>query len=196
MVLTLIRITLFLAASLLAACLPVTSKTPVGSTAGFRTDPSLLGTWKAQVPAGPPAYLHILGGEDGTMTAILVNPPHAEDLGDWTTYTLRAVTLGANHLLNAQETLTNGEASDGPLAEEHVVLLCLEKGTNQITLYQMDDQAVAAAIRAGEIAGVAEPGKEGDVRITAGEPALDAFMKTSRAAKLFSKELVTLTRVR
>jgi ABC-type molybdate transport system substrate-binding protein len=61
-------------------------------------------------------------------------------------------------------------------------------------LYQMDDKVVADAIRAGEIAGDIEPGDNGDVHITASQPALDAFMKTPRAAKLFSKALVTLTR--
>jgi hypothetical protein len=60
----------------------------------------------------------------------------------------------------------------------------------------MDDKAMAAAIRAGEIAGEIEPGENGDVRITAGEPALDTFLRTPRATRLFSKVLVTLTRAR
>jgi hypothetical protein len=59
----------------------------------------------------------------------------------------------------------------------------------------MDDKAVADAIRGGEIAGAIEPGDNGDVHITAAEPALDAFMKTPRAAKLFSKALVVLTKM-
>ena len=191
------RIVSLVAALAAAACLPVTSKVPVGSTAGFKVDPALLGTWTAQASKDEaPSYLHILGNEDGTMTAVLVDSPYKDNMGDWSVYALRAATLGANRLLNAQERIANGKPSGGPLAQQHVVLLYRAAGPDSVTLYQMDDKAAAAAIRAGEIAGEIEPGESGDVRVTADEPALDAFMKTPRAAKLFSKVLVTLTRVK
>jgi len=182
-------------ALLAAACLPVTSKVPVGTSVGFKVDPALLGTWKATGPdGGEPAYIHILGADDGTMTAILVTPPQQENLGDWSVYRLRVAALGTNHIVNAQETIANDKPSEGPLAQLNVLLLYRASGPGKIVLYQMDDKAAADAIRAGEIAGDIEPGDNGDVHITAGEPALDAFMKTSGAAKLFSKALVTLTR--
>ncbi len=190
-----LRMAAALAMLAMSACLPVTSKSPVGSTVGFKTDRTLLGTWKARTSKEEAAsYVHILGNDDGTMTALLVTPPDKEDLGDWSAYTLRAATLGSNHILNAQEAITQGKASDGPLAQQHVVLLYRATGKNSVTLYQMDETAVAAAIKAGELAGEIDPGKTGDVRITAEGPALDQFMKTPRAAKLFSKPLVTLTR--
>jgi hypothetical protein len=182
-------------ALLAAACLPVTSKVPVGTSVGFKVDPALLGTWKATGPdGGEPAYIHILGADDGTMTAILVTPPQKENLGDWSVYRLRVAALGTNHIVNAQETIANDKPSEGPLAQLNVLLLYRASGPGKIVLYQMDDKAAADAIRAGEIAGDIEPGDNGDVHITASEPALDAFMKTPRAAKLFSKALVTLIR--
>jgi len=179
-----------------AACLPVTSKVPVGTSVGFKVDPVLLGTWKATGPdGGEPAYIHILGNDDGTMTAVLVTPPQKESLGDWSIYRLRVATLGANHIVNAQETIANSKPSEGPLAQLNVLLLYRTSGVGKIVLFQMDDKAAADAIRAGEIAGDIEPGDNGDVHITASEPALDAFMKGPRAAKLFSKVLVVLTKV-
>ncbi len=181
---------------LVAACLPVTSKVPVGSTAAFRPDPALLGTWKARDPDGDsPAYLHFIGNEDGTMTALLVTPPQNENLGEWSAYAVRVATLGANHIVNAQEVIANGKPSDGPLAQENMLLLYRATGRGTIALYIMDDKAAAAAIKAGAIAGEVDPGENGDVRITAGEPALDNFMRTPQAAKLFSKALVSITRV-
>jgi len=186
---------LLMAATFLAACLPVSSKVPVGSTLGFKPDRTLMGTWKGTGPdGGEPAIIHILGNDDGTMTALIVTPPQKENPGEWSVYSLRAAMVGANHILNAQERSANGKPSEGPLTELHVLLLSRATGAKQVTLYQMDDKAVAASIRAGEIAGEIEPGDNGDVRITAAEPALDAFMKTPRAAKLFVKPLVVLTR--
>lgn len=180
----------------LAACLPVSSKTPAGTTVGFKPDPVLLGAWKARDPDGDaPAYIHFLGNDDGTITALLVEPPEKENLGEYSVYRLRVATLGANHIVNAEETSNNGKPADGPLAEENVLLLYRPDGKDKITLYRMDDKAVAAAIKAGEIAGEIEPGEDGDVRITANAAALDAFMRTPRAAQMFDKPLVTLTRL-
>lgn len=181
----------------LAACLPVSSKTPVGTTVGFKPDPALLGTWKARDPngGGAPAYIHFLGSEDGTMTAILVEPPQKENLGEYSVYRLRVATLGANHIVNAQEVTNNGKQTEGPLAEENMLFLYRSDSKGNFTLYQMDDKAVAALIKAGAIAGDVEPGQDGDVRLTANAASLDAFMRTPRADKLFSKALVTMAKV-
>jgi hypothetical protein len=155
----------------------------------------LLGTWRAVASdQDAPAYIHILGNEDGTMTAVVITPADKENPGDWSVYALRAATLGANHLLNAQETIANGRPSSGPLAQEHVLLAYRAMAPGKIGLYRMDDHAAAAAIRAREIQGEVEPGENGDVRIIAPAPALDRFMGTPRAARLFSKLLVTMVR--
>lgn len=185
------------ASALLGACLPVTTRVPAGSTIGFKIDPVLVGTWRGVASDQDiPAYVHILGNDDGTMTAIVVTPAFKENQGDWSVYKLRAATLGVNHILNAQEVSANGKTSEGPLAQEHVLLAYRIQSHDNIGLYHMDDHATAAAIRAGEIAGEIEPGETGDVRITAAEPALDRFLGTPRAARLFNKLLVTLTRAK
>jgi hypothetical protein len=183
------------ASALLGACLPVTTRVPAGSTIGFKIDPALVGTWRAVAPdQDNSAYIHILGNDDGTMTAVVVTPADKGNHGDWSIYTLRAATPGMNHIFNAQEVIANGEASEGPLAREQVLLAYKIEAQGRIGLYRMDDQATAAAIRAGKIAGEIEPGETGDVRITAPEPALDRFMGTPNAARLFSKLLVMLVR--
>ena len=180
----------------LAACLPVSSRTAVGTTVGFKPDPALLGTWKARDPDGSdaPAYVHFLGNDDGTMTAILVEPPRKENLGEYSIYRLRVVNLDGNHIVNAQEMSNNGRSPDGPLAEENILLLYRSDGKGKVILYQMDDTAVAALIKAGGIAGEVEAGQDGDVHITADAGSLDAFMRTARAGQLFSKALVALTK--
>ncbi len=182
----------------LAACLPVSSKVPVGTTVGFKPDPVLLGTWKARDPDGgnEPAYIHFLGNDDGSMSAVLVEPPQKENLGEYSVYRLRVAALGVNHIVNVQEVSNNGKSADGPLATENTLLLYRQDAKDRLTLYQMDDKAVAALIRSGAITGEIEPGQDGDVRITADATALDTFMRTERAANLFSKQLVTLTKVK
>src|SRR3954447_17794912 len=100
----------------LCACLPVSSGVPVGSAVGFKADPALLGTWKARDADGDePSYIHILGNVDGSMTALLVTPPHKASLGEWSAYTLHAAALGANRIVNAQESMSEGRVSSGPL---------------------------------------------------------------------------------
>lgn len=171
----------------LAGCLPVTSRLPVGSTVGFRPDTMLVGSWKA-VPSekAGAADVRFLPNKDGTMTAIVVSEE------DWSEYRLRVAQLGGNRFMNAQEISNSGEAAHGPLSEQHVLLLYRAPVMGSLVLYQIDDKAAAVAIRAGEISGDIEPGKDGDVHITADQPALDNFMRTARAARLFSKELVRL----
>jgi len=185
------------AALLLTACLPVTTKVPVGTTVGFKPDPLLLGTWSARDKDGDEmSYLHFLGKEDGSMTVLVVTPPHGTSLGEWSQYDLRVATLGANHYINAQEVTVNGKINaDNPFAKQSIMLMYRADRQGTIQLYTMDEKAAAAAIKAHEIAGDIEPGQDGDVHITAEEPALDAFMKSSRAAAMFSKPLITMTRV-
>jgi hypothetical protein len=194
---TIVRAALTLiVAACVAACLPVSSKVPAGSTVGFKPDPVLLGVWKGRGENDDnPAYLHFIGNDDGSMTAIIVSPPRKQNLGEWSAYSLRVARLGANHIVNARELSDNGKPAEGPTAEQNILLMYRVGKGGKVTLYIMDDKAAAAAIKAGEIAGEVEPGQDGDVHITADTAALDAFLKTPRAAALFSKPLVTLTRV-
>jgi hypothetical protein len=195
-------LTLFalLGAVVLSACLPVTSRVPAGTTVGFKVDPNLLGTWKAQNAdrkenGNGPAYLHFLRGENGTMTALLVFPMEKDGSGQWGAYTVRAAQLAANHVLNAIEVSTNGKASDSPMSQASILLLARNDGRGHELLYLMDEQAAAAAIESGEIAGDVEQGSSGDVHITADAAALDKFMATPKAAALFKEPLLILTRL-
>jgi hypothetical protein len=181
-----------LAAALLAACLPVSSKVPVGSKAGFTVDRSLAGVWRAR-PSGEdkPGTLIFRPNTGATMMAVLVDHDGSRD--EWKIQTAR---LGGNRFMSAREVAEKGKPATGPLAERYTLLLYRMTRARELTLYTMDDEATRAVIRAGEIAGEIEPGQDGDVRITASGPALDRFMGTQRAANLFTKRLVTLKRER
>ena len=194
-----LRFALFAAAALIvAACLPVTTKNPVGTSVGFKPDPALIGLWKAEPdkdrPEDKPGYVALLNGEDeGTMTGIVFDP--GKDGGDWSTYNLKLATLGANHLINVWSVLNNGKPADGDAKADILMLYQLGNG-GKLTLRLMDEDATKAAIQAGKIKGEIEPGNTGDVRITADLKDLDAFFAKKGTAALFGKPLFILTKVR
>ena len=185
-----------LAALFVAACLPVTTKNPVGSTVGFKADPAIIGLWKGRGDDSDDkdGYFYFLRNEDGSITAILITP--GKDTDDWGTFTLQTASLGANHLMNVREALKNGQPNDEELAKANILLLYRIERDGKLTLALLDDEATAAAVKAGKIQGTIEPGSSGDVHITAEPAAQDAFFATKEGAALFSKKLVTLTRVR
>jgi hypothetical protein len=176
---------------LLAGCLPVTSKTPVGTTAGLGTDPALYGTWighsedqpdKGRTDKGV-VYFHFLQGKDGALSVLWVA---ANGLADdsWESFSASTAKLGANRYMNAAMTSENGKPTDDQLKNANIPLRYTLKG-KKLTLYLLDEDKVKAAIKAGKIAGTIEPGDSGDVKITADAAALDAFFATPQAAKLF-----------
>ncbi len=194
------RAAIALCTSLLAAaCLPVTTSVPVGSTAGFKPDPSLTGTWiatsadKNDKDSGA-AYFHFLPQADGSMTVVMVPYKASDkDAGDWSVYKVQAATLGANHYLNAQEISNNGQAPEDSLSKTFP-LLYRTSGDGRVTLYLVDEDAAKAAIQAGKIKGEIEPGEFGDVHITADAAALDAFFASPQGLALFTKPLLTMRR--
>ena len=184
------------AALIVAACLPVTTEHPVGTTAGFKQDPALIGVWKAEPNKDDdkPGYLAFLNAEeDGAMTAIMVAP--GKDAGDWATYNLKLATLGGNRFINAWAVLNNGRAADADEARADIPLLYRFGKDGKLTLYLLDEDATRAAIRAGRIKGEAQPGETGDAHITAEPKELDAFFATRESAALFVKPLIVLDRV-
>src|SRR5215469_6856487 len=100
------------AALVLAGCLPVSTKAPVGATAGFANDPALAGTWTGHMNDPSVSYFHFIPKDDKTITLIGVTPPQKSDKGSWATYTLQTTTLGKNHYMNAQEWLDDGKLVD------------------------------------------------------------------------------------
>lgn len=196
---TRLRAALILASALLlAGCLPVTTKTPVGTTAGLYADPALIGTWSGRSQDQPDAkpgakgacYLHVLKRkDDGTLTALLVMSATDSDDDGWMSFTLAGSTLGPNHYLNATITGNNGEPADqATLSQSFPVLYRIAQG--RLVLYLLDEDAMKSLIAKGAIAGTIQPGGYGDVAITADAKALDAFFARPDAAKLFKPFMV------
>jgi hypothetical protein len=179
------------AAVMLAGCLPVTTKTPVGTTAGFKNDAALYGTWKGQDSNGRDqrnAFLHFLKGRDGAMTAALILAAGNND-DEWEIYNLHLTRLGANTYMNAVMAISNATPPDDKLKNANIPLLYTIKGKT-LTLYLLDEDKAKASITAGTIKGTIAPGTSGDVIITADAKDLDAFMARPEAAKLFKVLLV------
>jgi hypothetical protein len=194
----LIRLVLaFSAALIAAACYPVTTKSPIGATVGFKPDPALFGMWRGQdEDKDAPFYFAFLKNSDGTMTAVYTSPPPTPDAsGDWATYTLQAAAIGGTTFLNAQETLTDGKAPDDAIVGQTVPLL-YRIGQGTLTLYFLDEKAVKDAIASGKLKGTIDPGENGDVHITEDAAKLDAMMQTKEGVALFAtKPLAVLHKI-
>ena len=191
----LIRIALAVCAALFAAaCLPVTTKTAIGTTVAAAPDPALYGMWRgADSKNDLPGYFTFLKNGDDTMTAILVSLPHGEDGGEWETFRVQAATLGGNHYMTATESFVNNAAA-GDDALQNIALLYRFEGKS-LTLYLIDEDAAKAAIAAGKIKGTVGQGDNGDIQITSDAAELDAFLATPEGAALFKSPLVKLTKM-
>jgi hypothetical protein len=190
------RIALAIAATiLLAGCLPVTSKTPVGTTAGLGADAALAGTWigrakdqedKSQKKDKGVLYLHFLKGKDaGTFSVLWVVTGGDKNDSESLSFTVSTAKLGAYHYLNAVQTAEDGKPVDDKLKDANIPLLYSFGRHHTLALYLLDEDKVKEAIKAGKIAGIIETRDFGDVKITADAAALDAFFATPEAAKLF-----------
>jgi hypothetical protein len=189
------RLAAALACLLLAGCLPVTSTSPLGTTAGLGADPALYGSWKGHSPeAGDQhdGFFHFMAAKDGSLTAAVILAAGGKDDG-WTVFHVQTARLGRNHFLNAVETFDKDAAASGRLQNANVPLLYVLRGKT-LTLYLLDENKTKAAIKAGKLKGTIEPGKNGDVTITAQPAELDAFMARPEAAEMF-KVMMVLKRV-
>jgi hypothetical protein len=183
------------AALLLAACLPVQTKAPVGSTVGFANDPALNGTWKGWTKDNPAfSYFHFIPKDDKTITLVGVTPPQKDEKGSWATYTLQTTTLGKNHYMNANEWIDDGKPVDAAERSMNAAVYYTIEG-DTLKAYLLDEDKVKALIADHKIAGTVDKGQYGDVRITEDPAKLDARLAGADAAKLF-KLLVTLQRVK
>jgi hypothetical protein len=178
-----------------AACLPVTSSTPVGSTVGLKPDPALAGIWKGHgEKLGDILYLSFFATDDGPITAVMQKPDGKD--GGWASYSLQTATLGTNHFMNAHEVSSDGKPSDSVEAQKTFPLLYRVNGDGALVIYLLDEKRAAAAIRANKIAGTIEPGASGDITFTAPAAELDAFMQTPDARALFVKPLAIFKRLK
>jgi hypothetical protein len=182
-----------------AACLPVTSKTPMGTTSPsmITPEPGLAGVWKGRMAAGDTfSYFTFFPQEDGTMSAVIVTPPSPKDKGGWGAFTLQTVTLGPNHFMNVRETIDEGKPGSGTMADNTVPVLYRLNGDGALVLYIIDETAAKNAIKTGKIAGTIDPGEYGDIALTATPGDLDAYMASPGGRALFVKPLAILRRVK
>jgi hypothetical protein len=182
-----------LAALGLAACPPVTSKTPIGTTVTAVRDPALDGVWKGHV-AGDKAnsYFTFLPQDDGTYSVIAVTPSSPKDKGGWLAFSAQTVSLGPYHYINARETFDSGKPATGAMADNTFPVLYRVNGDGALVLYIIDETQAKNAIKAGKIVGTVEDGQSGDVTLTAAPGDLDAYMGSADGRALFIKPLILL----
>ena len=187
-----------IAALFVAACLPVTTKNPVGTTAGFKQDASIVGVWKVEPQKGDEddkqGFIAFLNAEDeGVMTAVMVAP--GKGAGDWGSYRLKLTTLGENHLMNAWADTNNGKAADKDEANADVLLLYRVGKDGRLSLYLLDEDKTRAAVQSGRIKGDAGQGSMADVHITAEPAELDKLFASKEGMALFDKPFATMKRI-
>ena len=179
----------------LAGCLPVTSTSPVGTTKSLGADNRLVGMWQGATDDGAPAWFAFVPGAHGGITAIVIGFPSATDSsGFYGTYSVRTASLGKAAYVNAREVMENGQPVTGPLAEKFMLLLYRFRGPHTLVLYLADEDATKDAVKARKVDGTIEPGKFGDVTLTARPADLDRFFASDAALKLFTKPFVLLSR--
>jgi len=187
------------AAVALAGCLPVTTKSPVGSTAGFKSDAALYGMWEGEAPDSHDhevAYIAILSGDDGDATAVFVSMPVPVKSGDWASYAVKIAALGPYHYLDARTLITDGKPAEGSEVQNSFPILYQFDKAGTLTLYLIDEDVAKAAVQAGKIAGQAQSGNFGDVTLTAAPADLDAFFSSPSGRALFTKPLIVMHRVK
>jgi len=181
----------------LAACPPVTTKTPVGTTVTAANDPGLPGVWRGRIGTYKnSSFFTFLPAKDGTTTAIVVMATTSDDEGGWGAFSLDTVALGSRHYFNVRETIDQGNPATGSMADNSFPVLYHFTGHDELTLSMIDEDAAKAAIKAGKIAGTVGSGQFGDVVLTAPPGELDRYMASAASNPLFAKPLIVLHRVK
>src|SRR5512146_3306408 len=163
-----------LALFVLAACYPPTTSQPVGTTVGFKSDPSLIGLWLASPDPDNHRsyYYHFLDAKDGAMFAVLV--PDRGTANDVMMFKLKTARFGKFGYLNVRPMMDpEHEAPDQPPGTIPVLYRFEAKG--RLAIYLTDEDATKDAIRARKIAGTAATSGTGDAVITADGVTLDKF---------------------
>lgn len=191
------RITAILVVGLtLGACLPVTSKSPVGSTRGFKTDTALYGMWEGVTEdSKDTGFIAFIPDENGNTTAVLIDLPSSAS-GDWSTYAVKTTALGTYRYISARSLTTNGKPAEGHETENSFPVFYRIEADGTLTLYLIDADAAKAAIKGGKIAGEIQSGDFGDVSLTAAPRDLDDFFASGGGRKLFKKPFLVMHRVR
>jgi hypothetical protein len=184
-----------LAVFALAACLPPTTSHPVGSTVGFKTDPSLEGLWQTGPDSdGRVLYYHLLDTKNGTMFAVLV-PNRAGD-ANVVMLSLKTARFGSFGFLNVRWMLDPKHELPGQSPGTIPVLYRFD-GKDKLEIFIPDEGATDAAIDAHKIAGIKDNGTtDHTTLIAANGPALDQFFRSPAGLALYKKPFAVLTRMK
>jgi hypothetical protein len=185
----------FYAVFLTAACYPVTTSSPIGTSAGFSADPALAGLWRAEMAqsTGETVYFHFLPAQDGSFKVVMVSSSEKLD-GDWSVARVTAANVGDHHFLNAELVFSDDKRQDNS-ARGTVPLFYRVEKDGRVSLFLMSEDAAKNAIQRGLVAGTIEPGNLGDVSITADADNLDKFFGSDDGAALFTQKFATLTKM-
>lgn len=176
-----------------AACLPVTSKAPLGTTVKPAAEAALIGTWKGHVADNrETSYWHFLPAKEGAMTVLGVTA--AKNNAGWGEYMATATMLGTYRYLNVRSVSSDGKPAGKEEAARNIPVLYKMRG-GKLTLYLIGEKAAKDAIAKGQIEGEIEKGDYGDATITATPEKLDTFFASPEGAKLFTEKIATLKKV-
>jgi hypothetical protein len=177
----------------LAACFPPATVHPIGATQA--ADPLLSGDWHAKMAESDPgqdeAVFHFHPGSDGSI-ALEIDSVNKKDM-DKILVALTTAQIGANHFANAKLLNAGGDGAGKNEQRGTIAFLYRQEGSS-LVLYQMNEDATKAAIKAGKIQGDVGQGQFGDAVITADQAALDAFIASPQGVALFSEKFATLTK--
>ncbi|HEY1710861.1 MAG TPA: hypothetical protein VGG10_21530 [Rhizomicrobium sp.] len=185
------RLSLVVAALLCASC--TTTKYPIGASTPQTPDLTIAGTWQASSQ-----FLHIIPEDKDRFVVAYINGPPGErpelDVVQATT-----ALVGTNRFLNVgrvsddllhsvvwldDDTLPEIEKKHTANAELWPLLYRLSAENKLITCF-IDNDAAAAAVRSGQLAGTATNEKPVTVHIDAEPAVLDQFMASPSGTALF-----------
>lgn len=180
---------------LMAACYPVTTAAPVGTSVGLSADSALAGLWRAEMAHSKDdvVYFHFLPMEDGSFKVVIVSGGEKLN-GEWSVARVTAASLGASHFLNAEMVFNNGKRETNSSHGTVPLLYRIEAG-GRVSLFMISEEKAKDAVQSGEIAGTIEPGDLGDVTLTAEPDDLDKFFSSDEGAALFTEKFATLKKM-
>lgn len=181
----------------LAACYPPVTIHPVGSTVGFKSDPSLAGLWKAQPDADNQGsyYYHFLSEKDGTMFAVLV-PDNYGQAKDVMMAKFKSARLRKNFGYLNVRMMKDPEHESPDQPPGTVLVLYRLEANGKLQIFMLDEDKTKDAIRAHKIAGTAGKAGTDDAVITADGATLDKIFRSPAGLALFDKPFATLTKVK
>ncbi len=176
----------------LAACVPE-SANPLSAQDQAAADPRLFGRWRGQFE-DETSYLHILQKDDALAEIVMVN--HQQDHGgSWSVLSAFPTRLGAATYLNVKF-LTDGDKPANDDVSNFYICRYEVTADGALLVWTMSEDAVAAAIAGGSLAGSVEKGRYIDtIKITAGSAELAAFVAKSDPRRLFARKFAEFHRI-